>query len=222
MLTLQWSYELVNLKSLTVHGKCKPSEARQHTLTAPPMRVSIRQTAGWTDGEIRETALFIESPLCGWCSSNLRMGWFLPFLWLWLNTLTCSNMGHLEFLMVNLLFGEHTRAFEEVKAQGTGDSHQDICTAAHNFTQVYLFYVRKVTFQRIYNHQEKNHPVLVLEWMWRIFLFLFLLCQLLPTCFVFKERPWYFPIFFFMSKIPSRAQNQQCGSGSHKFLSTLK
>lgn len=135
MLTLQWLYELVNLKSLTVHGKCKLSEARQHTLTAPPMCVSSRQTAGWTDGKIRVTTLFIEPPLCGWCSSNLRMGWFLPFLWLWLNTLTCSNMGHLEFMMVNLLFGEHTRAFEEVKAQGTGDSHQDICTTArmHEF-----------------------------------------------------------------------------------------
>lgn len=44
-------------------------------------------------------------------------------------------MGQLEFMMVNLLFGEHTGATEEVKAPGTANSHQDICTPAHTFTQ---------------------------------------------------------------------------------------
>ena len=56
-------------------------------------------------------------------------GLMLPFLWPSPSALTCSDMGQLEFMMVNLLSAEHRGAWDQIKAQGTEESHQDICIA---------------------------------------------------------------------------------------------
>lgn len=101
----------------------------------PVMCSSSRQTAGRSDAEgesAKAAALYWVT--CVWVVRYKPTGLFLPPLWPWLNTLTCSNTGQLEFMMVNLLFGEHTRAIEEVKAPGTVDTHQDICRPAHTVT----------------------------------------------------------------------------------------
>lgn len=163
MLNLQWLYSLMNLKSLTSHMKCMPFRAWKYTFTAPLLCVSSRRR-GWTNA-VRENPTAtggrphcLLSLFCEWCSENQSAGWLLPFLWLWINILTCSDMGHLEFMMVNLLFGEHTRAFEEVKAQGTGDSHQDICTTAHNLPTCH-FKCWKSDLKKNFQPTRQSHPV---------------------------------------------------------------
>lgn len=59
-------------------------------------------------------------------------GWFLPPCWPWISTLTCSNTGQLEFMMVNLLLGECTGSFGGGQSTGQESIHSRI--SAHPLT----------------------------------------------------------------------------------------